>query len=236
VETYGRSFYESRDENTRYAANAILNLLLDRIPAVQSAVDVGCGVGTWLSCLSARGITDVQGIEGPWARRDMLAIPVERFHQMELSTLTAWPRRFDLAISLEVAEHLDASRAEGFVRALCDMSDFVLFSAAVPFQGGKHHVNEQWPAYWAQLFEKAQYHCFDWLRQAIWNDPAIPVWYRQNILVFVAHHRLGELPQGSSGSTLPLAVIHPDMYLMKAAPRPLSKRVSNVIKRVRGLE
>jgi len=232
VQIYGRSFYEARHANTRYAAEHILSLALERLPPVSSAVDVGCGVGTWLSCLISRGISDVQGIEGLWARTELLEIPPDRFQRVELSELTTWPRRFDLAISLEVAEHLFAERAAAFVNALCDMSDIVIFSAAVPFQGGKHHVNEQWPEYWVQLFAQQTYRCFDWIRPLIWNDREIPVWYRQNILIFVAERRVSDLRPIGSTPPMPLAVIHPEMYTMKLAPRPFRQRMSNFVKRL----
>jgi hypothetical protein len=47
--------------------------------------------------------------------------------------------RFDLAVCLEVAEHLPPERAESFIRELCDLAPVVLFSAAIPGQGGTGH-------------------------------------------------------------------------------------------------
>lgn len=56
-------------------------------------------------------------------------------------------RRFDLAMTIEVAEHLTPVRADSFVEDLTRLSDVVLFSAAIPAQGGINHVNEQWQSY-----------------------------------------------------------------------------------------
>ena len=63
-------------------------------------------------------------------------------------------RKFDLAISLEVAEHLKSSSSEDFVQSLTTLAPMILFSAAIPHQGGLHHINEQWLEYWGDLFNK----------------------------------------------------------------------------------
>jgi hypothetical protein len=84
---------------------------------------------------------------------------------------------------LEVAEHLRASRAEGLVKMLCGLSDRVLFSAAIPFQGGTGHVNEQWQSYWARLFRRNGF-------AAARNQPNIrenrdvEIWYRNNLILY----------------------------------------------------
>jgi hypothetical protein len=117
--------------------------------------------------------------------------------------------RYDLAISLEVAEHLPPTAAAGFVSLLADLSDFVLFSAAVPGQGGVGHVNEQWPDYWISLFAGHGYSCLDVIRKRIWDDESIPLWYRQNILLFVRDERVNELELGCS----PEDHIPPETYL-----------------------
>ncbi len=93
--------------------------------------------------------------------------------------------RYDLAISVEAAEHLSKDRAQSFVRTLCDASDVVLFSAAVENQGGTGHINEQWQSYWIGLFEAVGYEPFDAIRGALWNNDEVESWYRQNIFLFV---------------------------------------------------
>ena len=103
--------------------------------------------------------------------------------------MPAVTRRYDLAISIEVAEHIEPGNAEEFVRLLTGLSDTVLFSAAIPGQGGTGHVNEQWPEYWAALFRASGYGAMDCLRTKIWDDAQIPFWYRQNCLIFAAQRR-----------------------------------------------
>jgi hypothetical protein len=165
MEAYPQEFYASMRDKTTYSANTILDIVLQRIPAVHSAVDVGCGVGNWLAVLREKGATEIQGLDGSWVDQDLLAIPRSNFKQVDLSrSAIELPRRYDLAISLEMAEHLPPDRAEEFVTSLTALSDYVLFSAAIPFQGGINHLNEQWQHYWADLFAARGYGVHDFIR------------------------------------------------------------------------
>ena len=205
---YTEDFYRSRDERTRHSAETILEIIDQLVPEVHSATDVGCGVGTWLSVLKNRGVQEIRGFDGNWVNSDLLQIPEACFENVDLSTgVVTADRRFDLAISLEVAEHLSSDAAFAFVTSLTKLSDTVLFSAAIPHQGGNQHVNEQWQGYWADLFSKLDYAPYDVVRSKIWNDPEIPFWYKQNILVFSNRSDLRNSP-----TTMPIDVVHPDMY------------------------
>lgn len=218
---YEAYFYDRRYEWTATAAGRILDLVLPRIPPVWSVMDVGCGVGAWLSVLKERGVAELAGLDGPWVDEKALCIPPECFRRADLSQRLQLGRRYDLAISLEVAEHLPASRAQEFVEELAAASDFVLFSAAIPFQGGYHHVNEQWQSYWAALFARCGHAVRDWVRPCLWGDESIPVWYRENLLLFVAENRLPDLkpsPDGFPDVALPLDLVHPEAYLSKVDP------------------
>ena len=212
---YSHAFYTDRHQKTLCAAETILSLLLERIPIVNSAVDVGCGVGTWLSVLVQRGTKDVLGLDGSWVDRNLLVVDELSFREADLTLQLDVERRFDLAISLEVAEHLPAQGAEAFVASLIALSDFVLFSAGIPFQGGKSHVNEQWPDYWAALFNTHDYVTLDFIRGQIWTDRGIPTWYKQNILFFVKRNRLGEVRIALGELCGPLLIVHPELYLAK---------------------
>jgi len=219
VEKYGHDFYESRHENTLHSARTILSIVLARIPRVDRAVDLGCGVGTWLSALKAKGASQVQGLDGDWVERQLLEIPQECFKQSNLGERIAQPDKYDLAISLEVAEHLPSSRAESFVEDLTELSDFVLFSAGIPFQGGINHINEQWQDYWVDLFEQMNYVVHDFIRPEIWNDSRIPFWYRQNTLLFSRMERTPDMRHEMADKQqiqMPLNVVHPEFYLRKA--------------------
>jgi cyclopropane fatty-acyl-phospholipid synthase-like methyltransferase len=220
---YSQEFYVNRYEKTIHSANTILSIVLEHIPAVHSAVDIGCGVGTWLSVLQKKGVKDIQGLDGSWVDQDLLAIPRDCFKQIDLSkSVIKLPQRYDLAISLEVAEHLPSDRAKEFVSSLTALSDYVLFSAAIPFQGGINHVNEQWQHYWVELFDVMDYVVHDFIRPKIWNDNQIPYWYRQNILLFSKQKKSKDSPHDSVGFdtwSMPLDLVHPDLYLKIDAKR-----------------
>ncbi len=180
---YDRQFYLNTHKLNQQAANVVLPIIFDITP-VRSAVDVGCGVGTWLYSAEKLGVETILGIDGPSLDKN-LAIVDEKFietHDLEYEIKIG--SKFDLAISLEVAEHLSDERADGFVGDLCALSDLVLFSAAIPGQGGTHHVNEKWQSYWAQRFEQRSFRAYDIVRWKIWSREDVATWYRQNTIVY----------------------------------------------------
>lgn len=184
---YDYSFYEKRDEETRYSASIILDILKEYID-ISSVVDVGGGVGTWLSVIQEKNgcsDKDIMLIEGDYVEKSLLQVKEESYISCNLERRIKFERKFNLAISLEVAEHLSVKRAASFCEDLTFLSDVVLFSAAVPYQGGTGHVNEQPLSYWVKLFSKYNYVALDIIRPVIQFDKSIPFWYRQNVIVFV---------------------------------------------------
>ena len=216
---YTQTFYRNRHEQTQYAAQQLLERVAAVVPPIHSAVDVGCGVGTWLAVLRARGVESVQGYDGDWVDADLLKIPTNCFDSRDLTELLPAPeRRYDLAISLEVAEHLPASAARTFVHSLTNQADFIVFSAAIPHQGGRHHVNEQWLEYWAALFREFDYSGVDVLRPVLWHDDSIQTWYRQNAVLFVRQTRLDDLTTDPGDMTpAAMSMVHPAAYERKIA-------------------
>lgn len=152
----------------------------------QSVVDFGCGVGSWLAAFSRREVSDILGIDGEYITENDLLIPMqaylpydlERVAELNLST------RFDLALCLECAEHLDAAAAPKLIKTLCRVATHVVFSAAIPGQPGMGHKNEQYPEYWQALFGMEDFLMFDFFRPLIWKDTRVEYWYRQNMYLF----------------------------------------------------
>lgn len=177
---YPADFYADRRTHTAYAAERIFAALPPGLLRHRVA-DIGCGTGTFLV---AAGASYAFGMEGDWVHADMLDDPAIAFVAHDLETPFAGPR-VDLVLSLEVAEHLSPARAASFVADLCAMAPAILFSAAIPGQGGVGHVNEQWPSFWAGLFAAHGRKPYDILRPRLWTDDAIPAWYRQNALLFL---------------------------------------------------
>lgn len=151
-------------------------------------VDVGCGEGWWARAFAERG-HDVLGVDGAYVERraaDVLAAAGAVFVPAELElegSLSPLPHDFDLALSLEVAEHLPPERSESFVRELCGLAPVVVFSAAIPHQGGHGHVACRWQSEWARLFAQQGYDCDTTLRERLWQLPDVKPWYSQNVLL-----------------------------------------------------
>ena len=191
----------------RQSAHEVLPIILQLLKP-QSIADIGCGCGDWLAAAAELGVKDILGVDGDWVQESQLAISREKFLVRDLATPLNLGRRFDLVLSLEVAEHLPASAARGFIQGLCQTADKIVFSAAIPGQGGRHHVNEQWPVYWADIFGQFGYACYDLLRPRIWGNPRVAWYYAQNCLIFA---RLGSAPH-LGRETRPLSLVHPALW------------------------
>jgi SAM-dependent methyltransferase len=212
--SYDSAFFQALEEGVARSAASGADLIMELI-APKSVIDVGCGTCLWLAALRSRGVTDILGVDGSWVPRDQLAIPEALFQEHNLTNPLALDRGFDLALCLEVAEHLPAEAAEPLVRSLTAAAPVVVFSAAIPGQGGDGHVNEQWPGYWADLFAAKEFRCFTGLRERLWHREAVEVWYRQNMLCFAAPTHALSLAQRLSptaeGGAHPLDIVHPDL-------------------------
>ncbi|MEG4226423.1 glycosyltransferase [Microcoleus sp. N9_B2] len=216
--SYTRNFYQLIGEGTRISAGEIIPLLLDLLQPIlpKSVVDVGCGTGGWLAAFHKLGIADCLGIDGDYVDRTLLEIPLNQFKSYDLKQPLQVERKFDLAISLEVAEHLPSTCAENFVNSLTKLAPVILFSAAIPFQGGVEHLNEQWPQYWAYYFQQNGFVVIDCLRKKIWNNEKVEPWYAQNILIFVKEEHLSRYPrlvkEYQNTDLNQLAIVHPKIY------------------------
>jgi len=214
-ESYTPDFFAGLHESALDSAQVIVPLVLGLTRAA-SVIDVGCGTGTWLAVFAANGVRDILGVDGDYVQRTSLEIPPEHFITHDLRTPLRLDRRFDLVVSLEVAEHLPEAAADAYVDSLVRLGPVVLFSAAVPHQGGTNHVNEQWPEFWADKFLKHGLVVADAIRPMIWDHPAVAPWYAQNTLVFAQASCLARLPglRAAARATRRsrLAMIHPRIF------------------------
>jgi len=234
--TYDRSFYDSAGAHTPKSAAEIIPLVFEYVTP-RSAVDVGCGSGAWLAEFARRGVEDVLGLDGPWVTQSSLQIPPARFRVVDLGRPIEESRRFDLVVCLEVAEHLPATQADTIVESLTRLGDIILFSAAIPFQGGTNHFNEQWPDYWAARFARHGYVFVDALRPRIWSNPNVEWWYAQNSFFVVEQSALAKSSAlaEAAAKTRQLSLVHPRAYLENAAraqsPARLFQATLGAIKR-----
>lgn len=196
--------YDPLNYNTK-SAEEVVPLVMD-ILNPKTIADIGCGNGTWLSVFKKHGISEVVGIDGNDIPSDRLYILADEYLKHDLANPIILDKKFDLVISLEVAEHIPEGSADVFIKNLVNLGDVILFSAAVPGQGGDNHLNEQFPDYWQEKFLKHDFFFHDIIREKIWNDPKVEWWYRQNMYVVINKKR--DIYTNKKN----LSVIHPEMF------------------------
>ena len=174
----------SRDYHINYESAKIIVPLLHKIFKPLSVLDVGCGLGHWLSVFHENGINDISGIDDKSVEIKNLKIDENNFKAIDLNKSFNLGRRFDIVICLEVAEHLLPDSADVLIESITNASDAVLFSAAIKGQGGYKHINEQNQSYWIELFKQYKYEAFDLIRPLIWNNENIAYYYRQNSIIY----------------------------------------------------
>ena len=180
---YNHDFYDYIDAGSRRSARAVAGLLLPEMN-IASLLDIGAGHGAWAAEWMAAGVKDVKAVDGDYVTVDQLAIPASNFLAHDLATPLDLNRKFDLVQTLEVAEHLPAAMADLFVDNLISHGNVILFSAAVPHQGGEHHVNEQPPEYWRTKFASHGYEVFDFVRPGLVDKDGVMAWYRFNSYIY----------------------------------------------------
>ena len=161
------------------------------------------------------GVEDLLGLDSEEVDPSLLEIAPGQFRAADLRDGLRLERSFDLALCLEVAHYLPAESAEGLVASLTALAPAVLFSSAIPGQGGEG-VNPQWPTYWAERFGAHAYVCVDCVRPRIWDEPGVEVWYAQNVLLFAEQSLLERRPELAEeferGRGRPLSVVHPRLH------------------------
>jgi hypothetical protein len=228
---YNNSFYNSYRDKSLDSARSIIPLV-NKLINPKSVIDFGCGVGAWLSAWKEVGVIEVLGVDGhPEDIKDMLISPGE-YLKMNLELQNSSIGRYDLAQSLEVAEHLDDISAQNFISLLCSASDAVVFGAAIPWQGGTNHINEQWPDYWASLFSKNGYVCYDVIRPHVWLNQNCAYYYSQNTLLYVKRESIVRYPELGKYSPCinysELPRVHPWKWIEANRIQPLEKIIFEI--------
>lgn len=223
---YTQDFFDLITKGSIKSASKVVPIV-NKIVKPKSVLDIGGGNGAWLQAWPKVGVKDILCVDGDYVDVENLQIPKDKFMPHDLTKPLNLKRKFDLAMTLEVAEHLDKRYAKTFVKSLTTHSDVIFFSAALPGQSGVHHVNEQWASYWAKLFADQGYKCYDVLRPQIWTDKDIELWYRQNCLIFATNKAAKRLKLVAS--IAPLDVVHPELFsyhLNALKPSPTNETVS----------
>lgn len=220
-EIYNESFYDEQREKSHQSANASICYINDIYMQYMgknwsSVVDFGCGTGSWLAAFSYENSNAViNGFDWGEMSEHQYYISPDLIKKVDLSKEVITDRKYDICISLEVAEHLSESCADRMVGNLCEASDFIVFSAAVPGQGGKSHINEKPQSYWKEKFNKRGYLAIDSFREKAWNNERIEVWYRQNVIVYIKNDAIVENMRKEAISRdikMITDIIHPSLF------------------------
>lgn len=226
---YNSKFYDKQSNDSYVSAKVVLsciqNIFSKKI-RFNSMLDVGCGVGSWLAAASELGIKVQKGLDGSYVKEEQFLADYKAFVPTDLSKpeeIKLSESKFDLAISLEVAEHIPQDKSDSFIDLLTKSSDIVLFSAAIPYQGGHGHVNENWLEYWCEKFRHRGYIALDLIRPQIWSAKDVCWWYKQNCMLFVNISAQQLLPDNIA-FTKPRSLVHPEQFIT-AVHREQTQRI-----------
>jgi SAM-dependent methyltransferase len=211
---YEDRYYDYIERGSMRSAEAVIPVVC-RHAEIRSVLDVGCGRGAWLAKWHEHGIDDFIGVDGNYVRIDKLPFSASHFRTCDLSQPFDLERRFDLVQCLEVAEHLALASADTLVQSIARHGDLLLFSAAVPGQGGEHHVNEQPLEFWIDKFAALGFEAWDVIRPALVGSAGVEPWYSYNTILLSRR----PMPQLSDA----------DRYEHSSFSVPLSWRVRNAV-------
>ncbi len=221
---YDNKFYSDMMEGAGKSAEALIPLVRDTLKP-SSVLDVGCGTGLWLREWQKHGV-EIFGVDGGWVKESMLEIDKDKFRATPLEAPLNLGRKFDLVMSLEVGEHIKPEKKNVFIDSLVRHGDIVLFSAAIPWQGGTDHFNEQWPSYWIEAFKQRDFVFLDPYRHLIWNNQNIKVHYRQNVMLFIKSELVEQNEFFKKERALMerslVDVVHPDQFVRVRDPKRMS--------------
>ncbi len=185
---YDSDYYEGAIEGpAARSAGRIAQSIFDDFTVTQ-VIDVGCGTGALLQALRDRGceVFGLEYAEAAFKYCRARRLNVAKFDLEKDEFYDA--RTFDLAISMEVAEHLPEIVADRYVDLLTRFSSIIVFTAAPPGQGGVDHVNEQPPSYWINNFGSVASSTLRSSSQR-WRETwkasgDVESWYYQNLMIF----------------------------------------------------
>jgi hypothetical protein len=167
------------------SALVILKLVFSKSGVPKNIVDIGGGAGAWLLAANQLGVGELTLVEGDWINKTTLNTEMFLIDNADLeNTIPKYNKKFEICICVEVAEHLSPRRAESFVKELTGLSDKIVFSAAIPGQGGHGHLNERLKSYWINLFEKNGFGANNFISKIVWENSEVEAIYRQNIMYF----------------------------------------------------
>lgn len=231
---YTNDFFDLQKEGSLQSARIVVPVLLNLVrPA--SVIDIGCGHGAWLRAFKENGVQVLKGFDGSYVDRSKLLIDPACFNPVDLTRPFKIRERYDLAVCLEVGEHLPEKVSQSLVAELTEAAPLVLFSAAIPGQRGLNHVNEQWPSYWQTSFERRGFHRLDPIRRHILMESKVEWWYRQNIFLYASQDAIANSSalqaEKELANNMDFELIHGSIFYRYKSLRGILREVPRVARR-----
>jgi hypothetical protein len=203
---YDSEFFDFVNTSAGKSASKFIDLVQSVVfggSQINSVIDVGCGRGVWAAEWRRRGAARVVGVDGDYVPPGTLLIPRECFIASDLSKPLDVGDRFELVQCLEVAEHLPPDSSETLIDGLVRHGDVVLFSAAVPGQGGEHHVNERSHGFWRARFASRGFQMYDAVRPLLQRETDVEPWYRYNSFIYASPSGAARISARARATLLP---------------------------------
>jgi GR25 family glycosyltransferase involved in LPS biosynthesis len=183
-EALSSDVYYTEPTDSLSSAEVVVPVLVDTFRP-RSVIDIGCGLGAWVKEFEKSGVQVAHGL-------DTAQVVTNKEQKLKLDSILAvdlqqpinFIRRYDIAICLEVGEHLPASASDTLVDTLVKASDTVIFSAAIPGQGGIGHINERFPIWWDKRFKYHGYTKIEAIGKKFAGNPKVAWWYTNNMVVY----------------------------------------------------
>lgn len=239
---YDSTFFNSIGGASTRSAQRVLPLVIAAL-GPRSVLDVGCGRGAWLAEFMRLGVDDTIGVDGAYVTPETLVIPTSQYVAEDITQPFDLGRQFDLGLCLEVGEHVPNAASAMLVANLVRHAPVVLFSAAVPGQGGQDHINEMPLEFWRGLFGAEGYAAFDPFRRALAGHRDVEPWYRNNVLLYVRSDRIERLPaevrasaiaEGSTIADLSSPLFRVRRAVLRRLPRLVVSAMARVKHTIRG--
>ena len=160
-----------------------LGKVLVSMYAPKSVIDIGCNRGIYLEGFQSAGC-EVLGIDSDEQALSKAKVPTIRLD----ITNGLNPKKYDLALCLEVLEHIEEAKSDKVISNICKGADTVVFSAALPGQGGDGHINCQQKAHWIEKFKANGYSQdieeTNFIIRDMKSKPGTMGWLLNNVMVF----------------------------------------------------
>jgi SAM-dependent methyltransferase len=191
MNNYSQNFYNSVSNRAAQSAQIVAEVLTGTIEPI-SVVDIGSGQGVWLRTIAAAFPTakkvialDLQSHESPFFEELQNSSKNFQFIEVDFENFSKLPgEKFDIAICLEVLEHLTPDTAVEVAKEIGRKCSYLIFSAAILGQGGTGHINERKFNYWMMLMREQGFVALDVFRPALREAHGIPSYYKQNMMLF----------------------------------------------------